>query len=281
MLQSTSKRYPHLCIDNVRVDWKEIKQFSIAASYVHNFDCKYEMPYWFCIKDTPFDIDALKSKRRYEIKKGLSNFNVVLLDKQLIINNINGGYSDELYYVQQAAFGTYPATYRPIVTQKQFFTFLENLKNNENSLLFVAFDNKTRKICGYLDTYEIGCYVPLSTMKALPSAEKNNVNFALVYALCEYYKDKLEKKEVYLCDGARSFYHQTNFQDFLTKYFGFRYAFAHYHIEFKFPYNIVMFVLSPFRGLLSSISFKYIYQLKTLLELYEVSNQCNRIKKNA
>ena len=30
----------------------------------------------------------------------------------------------------------------------------------------------------------------------------------------------------YLCDGQRNIRHQTNFQEFLVKYFGFRYAYT-------------------------------------------------------
>ena len=35
-----------------------------------DWDCGYKTNWWYCIKDTPFDISALKSKRRYEINKG-------------------------------------------------------------------------------------------------------------------------------------------------------------------------------------------------------------------
>ena len=49
---------------------------ALLARWTTEFDCGYETNWWYVVKDNPFDINALKSKRRYEINKGIKNFNV-------------------------------------------------------------------------------------------------------------------------------------------------------------------------------------------------------------
>ena len=43
-------------------------------------DCGYETNWWYVVKDTPFDLNSLKAKRRYEINKGIKNFEVIDID---------------------------------------------------------------------------------------------------------------------------------------------------------------------------------------------------------
>ena len=52
------------------------------------------------IKDTPFDINALKAKRRYEINKGKKNFDVKKIRPS--------EHRDELYEVLMAAYQGWP-----------------------------------------------------------------------------------------------------------------------------------------------------------------------------
>ena len=46
------------------------------ARWTVDWDCGYETGWYYVIKDNVFDIDVLKAKRRYEIKKGCKNFTV-------------------------------------------------------------------------------------------------------------------------------------------------------------------------------------------------------------
>lgn len=66
-----------------------------------------ETSWWYVIKDTPFDIHVLKAKRRYEINKGLKNFDVRII-------NAND-YAKELYKITKSAYLQYPDKYRPSI----------------------------------------------------------------------------------------------------------------------------------------------------------------------
>ena len=56
---------PH--IEPTLEDIENAKKYDkyLFISYVTDFDCKQETPWWYVIKDTPFDINLLKAKRRY------------------------------------------------------------------------------------------------------------------------------------------------------------------------------------------------------------------------
>ena len=62
-------------------NWKYYNHAAIPVTallerWTTEFDCGYETNWWYVVKDNPFDINALKSKRRYETNKGIKNFNV-------------------------------------------------------------------------------------------------------------------------------------------------------------------------------------------------------------
>lgn len=61
----------------------------MLVRWTDNFDCGFETNWWYVIKDKPFDIDALKSKRRYEIRKGRKNFGVEKVNPKDIVDDIS------------------------------------------------------------------------------------------------------------------------------------------------------------------------------------------------
>lgn len=62
-------------IDNGTI-WNIGGGVPLLARWTENFDCGYETNWWYVIKDTPFDVNTLRSKRRYEINKGIKNFEI-------------------------------------------------------------------------------------------------------------------------------------------------------------------------------------------------------------
>ena len=64
------------------------------------------------IKDTPFDINTLKAKRRYEINKGKKNFEIRIVDPIQ--------YGEDLYQITIDAYAKYPRKYKPNIDKRQF-----------------------------------------------------------------------------------------------------------------------------------------------------------------
>lgn len=75
----------------------------------------------------------------------------------------------------------------------------------------------------------------------------------MIVAIVEDYNEKLSRN-FYINDGERAIRHETAFQDYLEKYFGFRKAYCRLNIKYRFPVNIVVRLLFPFRKNISKDS---------------------------
>lgn len=232
----------------------------LLTRWTTDFDCKCETNWWYVIKDEPFDIDNLKSKRRYEIKKGIKNFDVKRIDPS--------NYKDELYKVQVAAFSAYPEKYRPTVVEEDFKRQINDWKTFD---VFGAFYKETGEFAGYalLSKTNDG-FMEFNVLKTNPEHEKNAINAALVYELMNYYAKFLLTGGI-ICDGARSINHETHFQNYLEKYFGFRKAYCHLKIEYNPKVKWLIKLLYMFRGLLLKMDgIGIVHSVNAVLKMEEI-----------
>lgn len=231
------------------------------ARWTTDFDCGHETNWWYVIKDSEFDINSLKAKRRYEINKGVKNFDVRPINPD--------NYREELYNVQVAAFSAYPKKYRPTVVKE---AFVKGVDGWTNYRVFGAFSRNTGCLAGYSlleDTDER--FKSFIVQKTEPNFEKYSVNAALVEGILSYYSDFLGDGGI-ICDGARSISHETNFQDYLEKYFGFRKAYCRLHIKYKPKIQLIVKCLFPFRKLLKIFDgVGIVHQINSILKMEEIS----------
>lgn len=225
-----------------------------------NFDCEHETNWWYVIKDTPFDINALKSKRRYEINKGMKNYKVIEIDPL--------NYKEELYSVQVAAFSAYPEKYRPTVKKS---SFLEDIDKWKQYVVLGAFFRENNELSGYaLLSKESEHYTDFKVLKTKPNHERNAVNAALVEGVLRYFNTFLVNGG-YICDGARSIQHETAFQDYLEKYFNFRKAYCKLHIVYHPKIGWVVKLAYPLRKLLAVFdNINLIHQINAVLKMEEI-----------
>ena len=226
----------------------------LLARWTSEFDCLYETNWWYIIKDTPFDINLLKSKRRYEINKGLKNYTVRIIDP---IKNI-----DELYEVTKKAYSSWPAKYRPSINET---SFKMSIYEWNKYTVFGAFSIETNILSGYAALIDNGSYIDFVSLRVDPECEKKAINAAIVASLLDAFNSRLGAN-CYICDGARSMIHETAFQEYLEKYFGFRKAYCHLHIRYRFPMGIIINLLYPFRKCLHGNG-KHISQLYAILQM--------------
>ena len=90
------------------------------AKYTTDWDCEESTGWYWIIKDSPLNLDEMKSKHRYEIKKGLSYFEIKVIDPTQ--------YPDELYAITVDTIGTYPKAYKSIPDKDQFVKKFHNGK---------------------------------------------------------------------------------------------------------------------------------------------------------
>lgn len=238
----------------------------LLARWTTEFDCGHETNWWYVIKDTPFDIATLKAKRRYEINKGIKNFNVAPIDPT--------DYKEELYNIQVAAYSAYPVKYRPSVNKEAFFADLENWKRF--FIVIGAFDRESTELSGYaLLQRRSEKYLSFSVLKTNPLQEKNAVNAALVEGVLRHFNGFLTGGG-YICDGARSINHETAFQDYLEKYFGFRKAYCKLHIAYNPKLKWIIKLIYPIRKILLKFDgIRLIHQINAILRMEEMVRENN------
>ena len=114
-----------------------------------------------------------------------------------------------------------------------------------------------------------------NVQKTNPAYEKMQINAALVNGICEYYNDRLSK-DFYIVDGERNILHETAFQDYLERYFGFRKAYCKLHIKYRRGIGVIVWLLYPFRKLIAKMNFKTAKLVTGVLKMEEISRQTRR-----
>lgn len=242
--------------------WRVGEGTSLLARWTTEFDCGYETNWWYVIKDAPFDINTLKAKRRYEINKGNKNFLVKEINPIQCV--------EKIYDVAVAAYSTYPESYRPNVSYDQF---ADDVANWNFYKVYGAYSLEDDSLCGYACLNKSPLkenYINFSIMKAMPEKEKLGLNAAMVNKILVDHIDFLNSGG-YICDGARSIYHKTAFQDYLVKYFEFRKAYCKLHIVYRPHVKVLIHLIYPFRELLKKMtSVKIAGKLNALLQMEEI-----------
>ena len=252
---------PHLEATKEKGFWKIGGGYPLLARWDTDFDCDIETAWWYVIKDTPFDISSIKSKRRYEINKGKRFYDV----REILACD----YKEELYEVTVNAYSQWPEKYRPKVEKN---IFIKNLNSVNESVMFGGFDRESNKLCGYSILNETNHHVEFSVLRVNPESERNAINAAMVAAIVEKYNDRLGD-DFYINDGSRAIRHETAFQDYLEKYFGFRKAYCKLNIKYRFPIGIIVTLLYPVRKRISSDS-SLGSKLLGLLKMEEIRRSC-------
>lgn len=259
---------PHEAVNKLPLEngdiWNVGGQKPMLARWTEEFDCDHETNWWYVIKDTPFDLSALKAKRRYEITKGNRNFEVKKIDPVM--------YAEELYHVQVAAYSAWPEKYRPSVNKEEFVLSTATWGPH---VCIGAFSRESGELCGYaaLLPWPGGTYVSFKRIQADPRQEKHGVNAALVAGVLEHY-DSFLRNGGYICDGERNINHETAFQDYLEKYFGFRKAYCQLRIAYSPKMKSIIRLLYPFRKCLAGLDkIGIVHQVNAVLRMEEICRQ--------
>ena len=264
---------PHMPVDTSAIEddsiWDINGNKPLLARWTTNFDHSHSDLWWFLIKDSVFDISTIGAKKRYEIKKGIKNFDTKRI--------MPGNYVNEILDVQICAFSAYPAKYRDKVninTVKEEIAEWSKCCN-----VYGAFDKNEGKLRGYSVVRKNSDYYSFDIQKTDPTYEKLAINAALVYAVLDDIKSDIESG-LYICDGERNINHETNFQDYLIKYFEFRKAYCDLNIMYSKKIKWLINVLKPFSGLLIKLdNISIIHNINAILKMqYIVDCQKGRVQ---
>lgn len=236
---------PDLTLLDSKGFWKMGGGTALFARWITDFDCGYETEWWNVILDKPFEIESLKSKRRYEIRKGDKNFDV---------RQVN--YEDEkesLYLVYEDSKKGFPPHLQKNFTRENFEDIFVEQKG---AYIFGAYSKETNELNAWAFLRKIGRYIGFIALRSMIDAERDNVNFALIHAIVDYFRQDIIDG-CYIDDGTRPVLHTTtNFQSFLEKYFCFRKAYSVLHIQYRTGFGFLVKMLYPFRNLFKGTNVK-------------------------
>ena len=235
-------------------------QKAFFAEYITSADCAEPTEWWFTIKDDEYDLSSLQAKKRYEVTKA---------HKFCKAEEINPEeFSKELFDCYVKSFSAYPEKYRPL--HFDFESFSDSMKKwneNPNCKVYAAFLREDNLLIGFSIIQKNGRAIKLVSQKTNPSYEKCNSNAALVDCMLNDWNEKLKCGEVYITNGSRSIKHETNFNAYLEKYFGFRKAYAKLRVVYRFPFGIAVKLLKPFRKLFEHTENPFLYNLYCVLKM--------------
>jgi len=224
-----------------------------------NFDCGYETEWWYVIKDEPFSFDSIKSNARTYIRHSLKMCDVRRI--QLI------DYADTMAEIVINSFIDYKKQYRPKVTSEELIKIFP--KEGEYWGVFLK---ETSVLCGYGHYLIHDDYIEQSQVKIRPEYLKTGANAALVYTVLNNYMSMRNIK--YFSNGPRNIVHETNYGDYLIKYFNFRKAYCKLCVAYKPTIAIFIKILFPLQKVIAIIAkhtdIKLVSQVISILNMEEI-----------
>lgn len=243
--------------------WKEYAggKMPLFARWVSNFDCTEETEWWCIIKDTPFDIMSLKSNRRSLITRGLKRVDVKVI--------IPADYAEQMSNILVKEWKYYDDSYEEGNDRQKLTDDFKKLtmKNLGNAEYLGAFLKDTDTMIGYASYNLFDDWIEYSVVKTDPEYLNTQVNAALAYFGVERYMRPGIK---YIHGGWRTVIHESNYQEYLMKNFGFRKAYCKLHIQYRPLMQIAVNVLYPLRGMIKKVKNKWIYTAWCALQQEEI-----------
>ena len=243
--------------------WKEYAggKTPLFARWVSDFDCSEETQWWCIIKDTPFDIMSLKSNRRSLITRGLKRVDVKVI--------IPADYAEQMSNILVKEWKYYDDSYEEGNDRQKLTDDFKKLtiKNLGNAEYLGAFLKDTDTMIGYAIYNLFDDWIEYSVVKTDPEYLNTQVNAALAYFGVERYMRPGIK---YIHGGWRTMIHESNYQEYLMKNFGFRKAYCKLHIQYRPLMQIAVNVLYPLRGIIKKVKNKWIYTVWCALQQEEI-----------
>lgn len=244
--------------------WRELAggKYPLFARWTTDFDCPEETEWWCLIKDTPFDIMSLKSNRRSLITRGLKRVDVKVI--------VPAEYAAQMANILIKAWKSYDESYEEGNDRRELEEEFRQMTadNLGNSEYLGAFLKDTDTMIGYSIYNLYDDWIEYSVVKTDPEYLNTQVNAALVYYGLERY---MKPGVRYLMGGWRTMVHDTNYQDYLLKNFGFRKAYCRLHIRYQLWMKLIISLLYPVRNKLEKyLKNKLIYNIWCTLRQEEI-----------
>jgi hypothetical protein len=207
---------PKLIGDEVKSLLKQSK--ARVATWTYDFD-RGEAEWWWIVAEPPYLFDNLPSKTRYYVRHGLKHCTVEMTSGKVL--------ADIGYDCYRAAMQRHTQT-EPL-SEAVFRKNVPNYDGDKLHELWGVFVGST--LAGFA-TYQIVEDV-VDQQDAIfdPAHFKHHSSHALIHTISDYYLN--QRKARYITTGMRTISHQTQFEDFVIKNFGYRRAYCRLGVAYS------------------------------------------------
>lgn len=257
---------PHIPVETSKIEDGSVFCTSggekpMFARWTEGWDLSQETHWWYCIKDNDWQYQTASKRCQYFIRKADRYFDT------RIINPLE--YIKQMYAVQNKAFESWPAKYRPPFETYEHFSEVWH-QCPDIVRVFGSFVKDTDNLVGYAIVNQHPSYAILCSVRVISEHENHGINFALVSAILKHFEPNF-KYSFYINDGARNILHETNYQSYLEKYFGFHKAYCKLHIKYHPKVDKLINLLYPFRKIFTLFDFiGRVHQLNAVLKMEEI-----------
>lgn len=172
-------------------------------------------------------------------------------------------------------------------TKEQFIRSVEpwhhydkTVGGEREMLVYGAYDEEGR-MCGYAHLVKYKDHCSFSTLKTRPSSESKGINAAICNQILKDLEEDLSRNVFFISDGARNLFHQTHFQDYLQKYFGFRKAYCRLNVVYRPLFGFLVKMLYPMRSFFRKLDVnKYVHMVNAVLLAEEISRTSQKTTKS-
>ena len=236
----------------------------LLARWTSDFDCGKKTEWWYIIQDNPIVLENLKKSHRRKINKGLNNFTVKVINPS--------DYAGRMAEITIAMYQTYPKKYRPSANKEDLTKSYQNPQLGSYPNLFFGAFNNDGLLCGFDHLIDFGSYWDMAFGKVDPEWERQyELNAAMMYTEIDTLREDLLKGK-YLTNGSRNLNHETNLNEDLIHYYGFRKAYCKLHMAYKPGIGIIVKTLYPFRRLLCRFDeIGIFHQINSIMRMEEIA----------
>lgn len=257
-LVSTAAPHEAIIVSNAGGVLKNNKK-ALFIKWTTDFDHDGELNWYYVIREKPYIFEELSRSAKSDIRRSLKKCYVKKIDPE--------DYLEDMHRISIEARKRYTnSDHAPsFEINSQFWI----KRKNEGRDFFMGFESETNRAIGYVTCMNYGSYVNFEGAKYSTDYLKLRISDALNSTILDYYLNECGCK--YVCDGERSIFHETNFQDYLIKTFGYRKAYCHLHIIYRSWFGLILKVLFPVRKILYKFDNNLlIHKVNAVLKLEEI-----------
>lgn len=217
---------PHI---EPKLERKAIKQLlreskCAFAMWTYEFDSS-KSEWWWIIAEKPYVFERLPSKARYNIRHGLKNSKVEMISGKIL--------ADIGYDCYQSAMRRHTQT--EALDEAEFRRRMPDWDADGAHEIWGVFVGG--RLAGFAVYLVIDKVVNQLDAIFDPSYFRNHSSHALIHTITDYYLN--QRNSLYITTGMRSISHETEFEDFVIKNFGYRKAYCKLGLKYASPVRVL------------------------------------------